>query len=163
MSPVRRAVPADLDRIDAIEAASFDRDRFPRRNLARMLRGGHTRFLLAEPGAGGQGGYLALNLRRNSRVARIYSLAVDPESRRQGLAEALIAAARYSAREAGCDRLRLEVRASNTAARRLYGRMGFHLRGERKDYYEDGETALLFEAAITTSDAPPANRENSAP
>ncbi|WP_291842433.1 GNAT family N-acetyltransferase [Maricaulis sp.] len=146
---VRLAGRDDLDRIDAIEAASFTADRFPRRNLARMLTGGRTRFFLAETEAG-KGGYLALSLRRRSRVARVYSLAVDPGSRRQGVAEALFAAARACADTEECRVLRLEVRPSNTAAVKLYERLGFHLRDRRVAYYEDGETALVLEAPIGT-------------
>ena len=144
---VRRAGPGDLDRIDAIEAASFDRDRFARRNLARMLRGGRTVFLLA-----GASGYLALSLRRGASVARIYSLAVRPEARGQGIAAALIDAARQFAAAAGCRRLRLEVRASNDTAKRLYEREGFRLRKCLEDYYEDSETALQLEAVLHEAD-----------
>jgi ribosomal protein S18 acetylase RimI-like enzyme len=148
---VRPAGTGDLDTVDAIEAASFDRDRFPRRNLARMLRGGRTVFLVA-----GSAGYVAVCFRRGASVARIYSLAVRPEARGQGVAARLIKASRDLAREAGCDRLRLEVRLSNAAARRLYEREGFRLRKRLEDYYEDGETALQLEAVLHEADPRPA-------
>lgn len=144
---VRQAGPQDIDRIDAIEAASFSADRFARRNLRRMLIGGRTLFLLADAPAG-EGGYLALSLRRGSQVARIYSLAVDPGSRRQGLGEALLAAAEQLAAARACRVMRLEVRASNRAAIKLYERRGFRLHDRRNAYYEDGETALVLEAPI---------------
>ena len=144
---VRLADREDIDLIDGIEAASFTADRFPRRNLARMLAGGRTRFLISEAKTG-KGGYLALSLKRGSRVARIYSLAVDPGSRRQGVAEALINGARTCARAENCQVLRLEVRPSNTAAVKLYERLGFRLHDRRDAYYEDGETALVLEALV---------------
>jgi ribosomal protein S18 acetylase RimI-like enzyme len=145
MSPtrVRQAAVAELDLIDSIEGASFSADRFSRRNLRRMLNGGKTRFWVAEEGA-----YLALSLRQGSGVARIYSLASRPEARGKGLASALIDAARQHARAAGCRALRLEVRESNTAARRLYEREGFRLHKRKNAYYEDGETALQLEADL---------------
>lgn len=144
---VRAADPTDLDRIDHIEAASFDADRFARRNLARMLRGGRTQFLLAD-GAGGAGGYLALSFRRGSRIARIYSLAVDPGSRRQGVAEALIMASKAIASANGNTIVRLEVRAGNAAAINMYERLGFRLHDRRYAYYQNGETALVLQARI---------------
>lgn len=144
---VRAAGPTDLDRIDAIEGASFTTDRFARRNLARMLRGGSTRFFLADDQSGA-GGYLALCLHKGSRVARIYSLAVTPDSRRRGVAEALIEAAKALATAQGRDRIRLEARAGNSPAINLYERLGFHLHDRRNGYYEDGETALVLEARL---------------
>ena len=145
---VRQAVPDDLDRIVRIEAASFEADRFPRRNLSRMLRGGRTRFLLA-----GDDGYLALCFRRGSGVARIYSLAVRPEGRGKGVARALLQAARDTGRAAGAHTLRLEVRESNASARRLYEEQGFRLRRRLSGYYDDGETALQLEASLDPEDA----------
>ena len=157
MTGIRLASLSDLDRIDRIEARSFSRDRFPRRNLRRMLKGGRTRFLLADAAAGqaaGEGGYLALARRRGCAVARVYSLAVDPASRGHGLAAGLLAAAAEQARRDGCDRLRLEVREGNATAVRLYRDAGFFLRGRREAYYDDGETALLFEADLAAKEAP---------
>lgn len=153
---VREAGRGDLPAIDAIEAASFDRDRFPRRNLARMLAGGRTRFFLAGKGAG----YLALSLRRGAHSGRIYSLAVHPDARGQGVAAALIAAARRLALTEGLRSLRLEVRESNQAARRLYEREGFCLRERRPAYYEDGEAALQLEALLEPQE-PARTRETS--
>lgn len=41
----------------------------------------------------------------------------------------------------------LEVRPSNTAAIALYSSLGFDAAGRRKNYYKDGEDALIFEIA----------------
>jgi len=146
MTPaIRLATSPDLDVIDAIEAASFDADRFPRRNLRRMLTGGRTIFLIAETG-GVAAGYLALSFRAGSTTARLYSLAIAPQARGQGVAAALIARAMSLAQTRAMRSVRLEVRESNTAARTLYERCGFTLRGRRESYYGDGEAACLYEA-----------------
>jgi len=113
-----------------------------------MLTGGRTRFLLARLGDA-PAGYAAISLRRGSLIARLYSLAVNPDARGKGVAAALVQGAQRLAAEAGCTALRLEVRASNTAARGLYEREKFRLRGRRDAYYEDGEAALLYERAIS--------------
>jgi ribosomal-protein-alanine N-acetyltransferase len=38
----------------------------------------------------------------------------------------------------------LEVRPSNCAAQRLYRRLGFAVVGERRNYYANGESALVM-------------------
>jgi ribosomal-protein-alanine N-acetyltransferase len=79
--------------------------------------------------------------------ATIYSIAVDPLQQRKGLGQALLSAALDQAEQAGATRCLLEVRQSNSTARKFYKRNGFYLDGVRKGYYltEDGrEDALLL-------------------
>ncbi len=142
---VRLATGGDLDVIDAIEIDSFTADRFERRNLRRMLNARKTLFLLARIG-GEAAGYLALAFRQGSAVSRIYSIAVAPQHRGSGVAQAMLGAALDLTGRRGCRQLHLEVRQSNTKAIGVYQRAGFSLRGRREAYYEDGEAALLFEA-----------------
>lgn len=145
---LRTATPADLDALCALEARTFDaRDRFPRRNLRRLLASGSTRVLLCEIG-GQLAGSSILSFRKGARVARLYSIAVDPAQAGKGVGRALISAAVEDARHRGCDRLRLEVRASNARAISLYERNGFRLRNTKKGYYADGETALVYERSL---------------
>lgn len=139
------ARPSDLDAIDNMEIASFVADRFVRRNLRRMLLGRKTLFLLARIG-GEVAGYLALAFRSTSLTARIYSLAVAPEHRRAGVAQAMLKAAQALTAQRGGIGVHLEVRESNARAIALYENAGFRLQGTRQAYYEDGEAALLFEA-----------------
>lgn len=73
------------------------------------------------------------------------NVAVRPECRRQGVAEALIAAliAGLKKRESHC--LTLEVRDSNAPARALYEKLGFLEVGRRKNYYRNSkEDALIL-------------------
>lgn len=142
---LRLASRGDLDTIDDIEIDSFTADRFSRRNLRRMLAARKTLFLLAHI-AGEPAGYLALAFRRGSAISRIYSLAVAPGHRRSGVGQAMLRAAIDLTARRGCRQVHLEVRKSNTKAIGLYEGAGFHLRGTREAYYEDGEAALLFEA-----------------
>jgi ribosomal protein S18 acetylase RimI-like enzyme len=143
---IRRAVPRDLDAVDAVEAGSFSRDRFPRRNLRRLLRSRSAAVLIAEAEA--PLGYVLLLFRKGAKAARLYSLAVAPKARGKGIGRALVYAAARFAIEKGCDRIRLEVRASNRSAARLYESAGFGILKTVPGYYEDGETALLMEQRL---------------
>ena len=73
------------------------------------------------------------------------NVAVRPEFRRQGVAEALIKALieGLKARQSHC--LTLEVRDSNAPARALYEKLGFLEVGRRKNYYRNPrEDALIL-------------------
>ena len=79
---------------------------------------------------------------------RIMNVAVTPSARRQGIARRLIDRALEIGREKSATKGLLEVRASNTAARRLYGVLGFREVSVRARYYTDPiEDAILMEMA----------------
>lgn len=70
----------------------------------------------------------------------IMRIAVDPAFRGNGYAEEIL---REILKE-NVENAFLEVRVSNTPAIKLYEKLGFGLIGERKNYYEDGEDALVL-------------------
>jgi ribosomal-protein-alanine N-acetyltransferase len=75
----------------------------------------------------------------------INNLALRPQFRAQGIGTALLRHALIEAKGLGARRATLEVRASNDAARRLYGRLGFYVAGTRRDYYTSPvEDALIL-------------------
>jgi ribosomal-protein-alanine N-acetyltransferase len=95
-------------------------------------------------------GYLVCS--RYADVWHLMNLAVDPASRRQGIATALLS---EMLERAGQDeQYTLEVRPSNASAIALYERFGFRSSGTRRRYYRDtGEDAVIMwrtsEAAST--------------
>jgi [ribosomal protein S18]-alanine N-acetyltransferase len=75
----------------------------------------------------------------------ITNIAVHPDSRRQGLATALVRALDEYADKNDLARLTLEVRASNSAAIAIYRHAGFDEEGVRTGFYEDPiEDALIM-------------------
>lgn len=73
------------------------------------------------------------------------NVAVHPEYRRKGIAEALVNALVESLKEQGSRCLTLEVRASNLPAHKLYEKLGFTLIGIRPRYYHNPkEDALIM-------------------
>lgn len=144
---IRPARPDDLDALDRIESRSFTHDRFPRRNLRRLLKSPAAQFLVAESDDR-IAGYAMILQRRGSAVSRLYSIAVDPDFRGRRIAESLLDAAAHASRQSGATRLRLELRPSNAAAMRLYQRAGFTIFERRPGYYGDGEDAIRMERRL---------------
>lgn len=75
----------------------------------------------------------------------VTNIAVHPSFRRRGLGRAVTEQLLQAARERGAQRVFLEVRQSNCPARELYGRAGFAVCGERKNFYSrPTESAVLM-------------------
>ncbi len=84
----------------------------------------------------------------------ITNVAVSPESRRQGVGKALIAALIERAEVCGLAFVTLEVRVSNAAAIALYSGAGFERVGTRKNFYSaPSEDALLMTICLKRSEA----------
>jgi [ribosomal protein S18]-alanine N-acetyltransferase len=166
--PIVPATPADLDAIMALECAAFAaHEHFPRRVWRHLLGPAarrRTALTLVLRGERDDVLDAALSglLRRNSRMARIYSLAVDPACHRRGLGRALIAAfvRRLPSR---CDTLSLEVRCDNAPARRLYDGLGLTVIQELPGYYPDGGDGLRYRAPLSALRLPPAQERVAPP
>lgn len=155
---VRRCVPADIERMAAIERVSFsDPWSFETLSAAYALR--HMHVLVAEESgrAGGQGGaapvlvgyVLALVMADEGEIADV---AVAPEARRRGVARALLQQVILDMVEDGVSKLYLEVRESNAAARGLYRSLDFEQVGRRQNYYQrPSEDALLLRRDLAPS------------
>jgi ribosomal-protein-alanine acetyltransferase len=151
---IREAHPTDIADLAALEELAFASDRLSRRRLAALARSPTARLLVAHR-EGELAGYALLLTRRNSRAARLYSLAVAPGRAGRGLGSRLLTAAEAAARERGAESLRLEVRTDNAAAIRLYERHGYRVIGRRDDYYEDGAAALRYARDLRAAAAGP--------
>lgn len=146
----RQLAPAgqgDIDALIGLEDAFPVADRITRRSWKYLLASPSARVVVARE-RGAIAGAAVLLLRSNSEVARLYSLSVAPDHAGKGLASALLKRVGDLAREAGADRLRLEVRASNGRAVSLYSHADFAMIGEKANYYDDGEAALLMERSL---------------
>lgn len=84
----------------------------------------------------------------------VLNLAVLPGLRRMGAATRLLSVALHAGRKMGIEKVGLEVRESNLAAIGLYSRFGFETHGRRKNYYANGETALVMLLDLTAAPRP---------
>jgi ribosomal protein S18 acetylase RimI-like enzyme len=140
---IRRAIPADLDALVAIENRAFAGDRISRRSMRRLISSPSAIIVVLEK-AGEVRGYALLLTRRRSPLARLYSIAVDPACSGKGAGARLLSAAEDVARTQGLTRIALEVREDNAAAIGLYRRCGYTQFGRYEGYYADGMAALRF-------------------
>ena len=74
----------------------------------------------------------------------IGNIAVTLKERKTGIAKKLIIFLIDFCKEESINNLSLEVREGNVAAINLYKGFGFTAEGVRKNYYEDGENALIM-------------------
>jgi len=144
---IRPATPADLAELVRIENASFQTDRFSRRNFRYLLTQANA-CTLAETDNGSLRGYAMLLFNTGTSLARLYSYAVDPAFRGRGIGEALVAAAEQEALAHDCIALRLEVRRDNRASIRLFEKNGYRAIGTVEDYYEDHMDAVRYEKSL---------------
>ncbi|RLQ22617.1 GNAT family N-acetyltransferase [Seongchinamella sediminis] len=153
----RPAALADLDALLQLEAACFATDRLSRRSFRRWLQAPHGSLLVAERDSTLLG-YGLIWCHRGTRLARLYSLAVDPAARGQGVASGLLQALEAAAARRGRLFMRLEVAASNSAAIRLYENSGYRAFGAYPHYYEDEGDALRMQKTIQRVAAAPGAR-----
>jgi ribosomal-protein-alanine N-acetyltransferase len=138
---------ADLDAVLAIEAASFASP-WPREVFRRELHDPQLAHLFVARVAAGErqgqvAGYSCAWLVADE--LHITNFAVHPDFRRRHVGQQLLAGVLTRARELGARQAILEVRASNRAAQRLYGRFGFAPVAVRKWYYTDNhEDAIVM-------------------
>ena len=140
------AIPDDLDGLLALERGCFpDADWFPRRSWKRLLARPTSVVLVIRDGGRVMAAVVGL-LRANSKICRVYSLAVDPSLRGRGVGGALIHALAQHVKPARTD-LSLEVRADNPA-RGLYEKLGFTHISALPGYYPDGADGVRLRTRI---------------
>jgi [ribosomal protein S18]-alanine N-acetyltransferase len=147
---IRRAVTGDLERIDAIERASFGPEAYDRKLFADYLRKSGELFLVAEPRTRKPRaeicGYLLSCLR--GPAAELVSVAVAPSARGTGVASALLESILRRLRRRDVPRLHLVVRVNNRAAIALYEKYGFRRLRVVAHYYQDGGDGISMSRPV---------------
>jgi ribosomal-protein-alanine N-acetyltransferase len=130
---VRPMLVADIERVTAIETASFTTPWKEATFRTLMDRSGAVLRVL-ETRAIPVAGYAVLWCILDQ--GELANIAVAPELRNRGLGSFLLDQMTAEARSRGVESLYLEVRVSNFRARAMYGSRGFEEIGVRRDYYE---------------------------
>lgn len=145
---IRRATPADVHEIKAIEMGTPTAAHWPAEEYLRSLEpGGIPRIVLIVDQREQIAGFIVM--RCIDIEWELENIAVAQVFRRQGLGRALIQNAFALAREQKASRMFLEVRESNQPARSLYSQLGFRETGRRPAYYSHPiEDAITYEIVI---------------
>lgn len=149
--------PSHLDEIQAIECACFSLP-WHRSALEKQMGAENCIFLAAIDDDGAVMGYIGMMCVIDEGY--ISNIAVSPEFRRRGVADALILALIERAKQSSAF-ITLEVRESNHPAIYLYTKHGFEVVGKRKNYYDKPkEAALLMTLFFKREEIPNANNVN---
>lgn len=139
---IERMTVDDLDAVHSIEREAFSTPWPSHAYLQELERNRMAHYIVARWGGeivGFAGMWLLVD------EAHVTTFATRGTWRRQGIGERLLLALLDLARAHGAREATLEVRPSNTAARRLYEKYGFRNVGVRPRYYSDNhEDALIM-------------------
>lgn len=136
-----RMTAEHVAQIAALEALCFS-DPWSENSIASELKNPLSLWLVAEQ-EGRVLGYIGSQAVMGE--ADMMNVAVHPDHRRQGIAEALVTALMQALRDADATALTLEVRISNEPAKTMYEKLGFQQIGCRKNYYRHPkEDALIL-------------------
>ncbi|MPZ53197.1 MAG: ribosomal-protein-alanine N-acetyltransferase [Acidimicrobiia bacterium] len=137
---IRPFVVGDIERVHEIETAVYPTPWSTRVFQDELSAPGRT-YLVGESDGRviGFGGLMVI-----SDEAHITTVAVDPDARGAGVGKCLMLRLAEAAIDMGGSSLTLEVRVSNEAARRLYGRFGMAPVGLRKRYYGDEDALIMW-------------------
>ncbi len=130
---IRGMAASDLEAVWKLEQECFS-DAWSMKLLAEAASGEYDYFFLAEY-EGQVCGYA--DLRILAGEGEIERIAVTEKRRRLGIGKKLMEEMVRFASGQGAEDLTLEVRLSNTAARKLYESCGFAEEGRRKGYYRN--------------------------
>lgn len=131
---------ADIDAVTVIDRAAFGKP-WHKQDFTDELDKDYAYYFTARH-CGAIAGYAGIWC--VYETAELIRIAVEPKIQRNGIACRLMEHILKLAAEQGCEKMMLEVRKSNGAARALYKKYGFCEISVRKGYY-DGEDAVIME------------------
>jgi len=139
---IRRMMPADVERVAAIEAEAFTSPWKEDTFRSLLDRPGAELWVLDDPVEGVVGYSVLWCVLDQGELANI---AVSPSHRGRGLGGRLLRMMLDLAKDRGVETIYLEVRVSNERAAALYRRFGFEEIGARRGYYDHPkEDAMLM-------------------
>lgn len=145
MIKIRRAELTDLAKIVQLENLSFQTDCFSKRRFCYLLTKAKALNFVVEKNQQ-LCAYLICLIRL--KQLRIYSLAVHPKYKRNGIGHLLLQYVEAQARKRQFKKISLEVRQDNLAAVCFYRKHQFNIISECMHYYEDGATALRMQKIL---------------
>lgn len=146
---IQEAKIGDGRALRSLEEECFDYDQMSQRVIRNHIGSPSSIFLVGKLGQKIVG-YALLFLRKNSRIARLYSLAIAEEFRGKGLAKRLLLKCESKVLEQNKSTLRLEVKENHKAAIQLYTNLGFTQTRILPQYYQDRTNAIQMDKELKT-------------
>lgn len=131
----------DVHDILKLENTCFESDRLSLRQLQYFIKSSRSNVMIARENKL-LIAYLIILFSKNSTIARLYSLAVDPQFQSRGIAKFLLQLIEHQLSETQFTQMCLEVRKNNYRAINFYKNNNYELFAEYENFYEDGENAL---------------------
>jgi len=139
---VKAATMRDIHIIRRLELVVFPKDAYSYLNLSALLMWPGSANYKAVTTADQLVGFVSGTPNWTSHVDWIVTLGVHPDHQNKGLGRHLLQIAEDSLSQ---PRVRLTVRASNTAAIHLYESAGYTLAYVEPRYYNDGEDGIVLQ------------------
>ncbi|MFX0195479.1 MAG: GNAT family N-acetyltransferase [Candidatus Hodarchaeota archaeon] len=146
---IRKARPSDIPKVRAIELATFPPAETFSFGFLHLMTTHARPFLVASDPQGELQGYILAVPRED--FVHIISVAVKPTFQGHGIGKKLLASLINLMEKEGHNCFRLELRKSNERARQLYWGFNFRPIGIQKNYYFDGEDAVIMEMRLKNS------------
>lgn len=147
MGIIRLAQLTDVKALAKIEALSFPYDALSERSFRRFIKLNEARVTVIEDGNEVRG-YAILLFRQATKLARLYSFAIDPLFQNKGLGSELLLHTEKSAEASLSLFLRLEVKADDRQALRFFHARGYHDIGLKNDYFDDHSDATVLQKQL---------------
>lgn len=144
---IRMAVEQDALALVDLEIACFQTDRLDQNQIRRFIRKPTAIVTVIEDEMHLIGGAILL-LRKGSNMARLYSIAIQPDKQGHGMGAILLKHIEQLARELPRKEIRLEVRDDMPHIRRFYQQQGYQAFGYYDAFYDDGCRAVRMRKVI---------------
>lgn len=139
----RHAKLQNLESLVELENKCFNYDQLHRHQF-RYFMGTGTNDLIVLIDNGDLAGYGLVLYRKNSKISRLYSLAIDPVFQGKGYGLKLLKHLELQAKKRSSFFMSLEVKTTNHQAIKLYEGLGYQKYQVKHHYYQDGGDALCF-------------------
>lgn len=144
---IEYAALTDLTALTQLEMLCFTTDRLSVKQFKYFIQSPTAAVIIAKVDEQVVAAAVIL-FRKNSKLARLYSIAVHPEFQQRGIAQQLYHAIENETQKKGYQEIRLEVRKDNVSAIRFYEKNAYQAFGEYEQFYEDKADALRMKKTL---------------
>ncbi|MCC5880717.1 MAG: peptidase C39 family protein [Idiomarina sp.] len=148
MPHIRLATLDDVPALAALEAKSFPYDAMSARSFRRFIKLGEAEVWVLQSDASMLTGYAIMLYRQATKLARLYSFAINHPQRRQGFGSQLLKHMEQLAQDEHSLFMRLEVKADDAGALKFFHHRGYQDVGLKTEFFDDHSDALVLQKQL---------------